>query len=88
MVDSEDLLVLGRRSLDLAVYNAGSAPFVGDPLARYRLTAGDLAERDLMVVDTVRRRNVPVAMVLSGGYSAESWKIHTDAIEGILARFA
>jgi len=26
-------------------------------------------------------------MVLSGGYSAESWKIHTDAIEGILTRF-
>ena len=22
-----------------------------------------------------------------GGYSAESWKIHADAIEGILARF-
>jgi histone deacetylase 11 len=28
-----------------------------------------------------------VAMVLSGGYSAESWAIHTDAIEGILTRF-
>lgn len=72
---------------DLVVYNAGSDPFVGDPLARYRLTAGDLAERDLLVVDTVRGRGIPLAMVLSGGYSAESWKIHADAIEGILARF-
>jgi len=26
-------------------------------------------------------------MVLSGSYSAESWKIHADAIEGLLARF-
>jgi hypothetical protein len=26
-------------------------------------------------------------MVLSGGYSAESWGIHADAIEGILTRF-
>jgi histone deacetylase 11 len=26
-------------------------------------------------------------MVLSGGYSAESRKIHADAIEGILTRF-
>jgi hypothetical protein len=33
---------------DLVVYNAGSDPFVGDPLARLRLTAGDLAERDLI----------------------------------------
>jgi histone deacetylase 11 len=77
---------------DLVVYNAGSdpfvgdplAPFVGDPLARYQLTAGDLAERDVLVVDMVRGRGIPVAMVLSGGYSAESWKIHADAIEGIL----
>ena len=26
-------------------------------------------------------------MVLSGGYWAESWRIHADGIEGILARF-
>jgi hypothetical protein len=26
-------------------------------------------------------------MVLSGGYSTESWRIHAVAIEGILARF-
>ena len=69
------------------IYNAGSAPFVGDPLAQYRLTAGDLAERVLLVVSTVRERAIPVAMVLSGGYSAQSWKIHAEAIEGILARF-
>jgi histone deacetylase 11 len=66
---------------------ASNAPFVGDPLAGYRLTAGDLAERDLLVVEMVRERGIPVAMVLSGGYSAGSGKIHADAIEGILARF-
>ena len=71
---------------DLVVYNAGSDPFEGDPLARYRLSATDLADRDLLVVDMVQERNIPVAMVLSGGYSAESWKIHADAIEGILTR--
>jgi histone deacetylase 11 len=72
---------------DLVVYNAGSDPYMGDPLARYRLTMGDLAERDLLVVGLVRERAIPVAVVLSGGYSAESWKIHADAIEGILTRF-
>lgn len=71
---------------DLVVYNAGSDPFVGDPLAHHRLTASDLAERDLLVATEVRERGVPLAMVLSGGYSSESWKIHADAIEGILAR--
>jgi histone deacetylase 11 len=72
---------------DLVIYNAGSDPFEGDPLARLRLTAGDLAERDLMVVTMARERGIPAAMVLSGGYSAESWRIHADAIEGILTRF-
>ena len=72
---------------DLVVYNAGSDPFVDDPLARYRLSAGDLADRDLLVVTEVRERGVPLAMVLSGGYSARSWEIHADAIEGILTRF-
>jgi len=72
---------------DLVVYNAGSDPYVGDPLAHYRLTKGDLAERDLLVVTAVRERAIPVAMVLSGGYSAESWQVHADAIEDILVRF-
>jgi len=72
---------------DLVVYDAGSDPFVGDPLAHHRLTAGDLAERDLLVATEVRGRGIPLAMVLSGGYSSESWKIHSDAIEGILTRF-
>ncbi len=72
---------------DLLIYNAGSDPFINDPLAGFRLTMSDLAERDLIVVTMARERRIPLAMVLSGGYSADSWRIHTDAIEGILTRF-
>jgi histone deacetylase 11 len=72
---------------DLVIYNAGSDPFVDDPFAGFRLTGDDLAERDLLVVDMIRERSIPVAMVLSGGYSTESWRIHADAIEVILTRF-
>ncbi|WP_406694901.1 histone deacetylase [Singulisphaera sp. Ch08] len=72
---------------DLLIYNAGSDPFVNDPLARLRLTRNDLAERDLLVASLARERSIPVAMVLSGGYSSESWRIHADAIEGLLTRF-
>jgi len=72
---------------DLVVYNAGSDPFVDDPLARFRLTERDLSYRDLLVVTKVRERGLPLAMVLSGGYSAQSWQIHAAAIEGILTRF-
>ncbi len=72
---------------DLLIYNAGSDVFVGDPLAGFRLSANEVAERDLRVVTIARERDIPVAMVLSGGYSSESWRIHTDGIEGILTRF-
>jgi histone deacetylase 11 len=72
---------------DLVIYNAGSDPFVNDPLAGLRLTMSDLADRDSIVVTFARERLIPVAMVLSGGYSAESWRIHADSIEGILTRF-
>ncbi len=72
---------------DLVIYNAGSDPFVNDPLAGLRLTMSDLADRDSIVVTFARERSIPVAMVLSGGYSAESWRIHADSIEGILTRY-
>jgi hypothetical protein len=58
-----------------------------DPMAWFRLIASDLANRDLLVVTEVRKRGIPLAMILSAGSSAESWRIHTDAIEGILTRF-
>jgi histone deacetylase 11 len=79
--------VLENDRPDLVIYNAGSDPFAGDPLAGFRLTERDIAERDLLVVSLARERGIPVAMVLSGGYSVESWKIHADAIDGILTRF-
>ena len=69
------------------IYNAGSDPFVDDPLTRLRLTRSDLAERDLLVATLAREREIPMAMVLSGGYSSESWRVHAEGIEGILTRF-
>ncbi len=72
---------------DLLIYNAGSDPFVNDPLAGLRLTMSDLADRDSIVVTFARERSIPVAMVLSGGYSggivADSCRFdrgHSDAI--------
>jgi len=72
---------------DLLIYNAGSDPFQDDPLAKLRLSAEDLAERDLLVVTLAQEHSVPVAMVLSGGYAAESWRIHAKSIEGLITRF-
>jgi histone deacetylase 11 len=72
---------------DLIIYNAGSDPFVEDPLTRLRLAREDLARRDLMVATMARERSIPLAMVLSGGYARASWRVHADGIGAILGRF-
>ena len=69
------------------IYNAGSDPFVEDPLTRLWLSRDDLADRDLLVATMARERGIPMAMVLSGGYAKQSWRVHADGIEAILARF-
>jgi histone deacetylase 11 len=74
-------------SPDLVIYNAGSDPFEDDPRTHLRLSRGDMARRDLLVAAMVREREIPLAMVLSGGYARESWRVHADGIEAILGRF-
>ena len=78
---------LERIRPDLVFYNAGSDVLEGDPLSRMALTIDDMAERDLYVVTQARESGAAVAMVLSGGYSKESWMAHARSIEGILTRF-
>lgn len=72
---------------DLVIYNAGSDPYYADPLTYLELAREDLARRDLMVATMARERSIPMAMVLSGGYARDSWRVHADGIEAILNRF-
>ena len=41
-----------------------------DTPARFRLGREGLAERDLLLVDSVRQRGIPFAPAFSGGYSS------------------
>jgi histone deacetylase 11 len=72
---------------NLIIYNAGSDPYEGDLRTGFSLALQDLVERDLLVVGMARERKVPVAMVLSGGFSVDSWRIHAESIAGIVGRF-
>ena len=63
-------------------------PLIYSP--NYNITAFGLEQLhpfDSRLMTMARERDIPVAMVLSGGYSAESWRIHTEGIECILTRF-
>jgi acetoin utilization deacetylase AcuC-like enzyme len=63
--------VLERQEPDIVFYLAGADPYEGDRLGRLKLTIEGLRQRDRFVIDTCRRRRVPVAVTMSGGYAPD-----------------
>ncbi len=56
---------------DLAIYLSGADPFAGDRLGRLALSGEGLAARDRAVLEGCRRRGIPVAVVMGGGYAPD-----------------
>jgi acetoin utilization deacetylase AcuC-like enzyme len=56
---------------ELVIYLAGADPYEHDQLGGLRLTKDGLRERDLLIIGEARRRRIPVAVLLAGGYAAE-----------------
>jgi len=56
---------------DLVFYNAGVDPHRDDRLGRLALSDAGLAARDGFVLEACRRRGVPVAGVIGGGYDLD-----------------
>lgn len=60
--------VVTAAAADIAFYNAGVDPHADDRLGRLALTDRGLAERDALVLETLRRAGLPVVCVVGGGY--------------------
>lgn len=56
---------------DVAFYLAGADPWQGDRLGTLALTKTALRRRDALVLDTLRGQDLPVCVVLAGGYAAD-----------------
>ncbi|MBI9075797.1 MAG: histone deacetylase [Desulfatibacillum sp.] len=69
---------------NIIIYNAGTDIFENDPLGNQEITDQGVIKRDSMVFETARKMNVPVAMVLSGGYTKESAEIIARSITNLL----
>jgi len=61
--------VLNRHQPDFVFYLAGADPYEGDRLGRLKMTMEGLRTRDEIVLHTCRRRGLPVAIAMSGGYA-------------------
>jgi len=75
--------VLDGHRPDVVFYLAGADPYEGDRLGRLKLTITGLQQRDRLVFDACQRRDLPVVVVMSGGYAPDVdaiVTIHTNTI--------
>lgn len=79
--------VLGEARADLAIYLAGADPYVEDRFGRLALSKEGLRERDRRVFAACRRRGLPVALTMAGGYArdvADITEIHSTTVNELL----
>ena len=66
------LLALQQRCQPgLVFYLAGADPHEGDRLGRLKLSFDGLRQRDAIVLEWARRRRIPLAMAMAGGYGKD-----------------
>ena len=83
-----ELIPAVQRSLDdfrpdIVFYVGGADPFCEDQLGGLSLTKRGLSERDRKVFEEARRRGIPVATTLAGGYARrveDTVRIHVNTI--------
>jgi acetoin utilization deacetylase AcuC-like enzyme len=83
-----ELIPVVRKSLDdfrpdIVFYVGGADPFCEDQLGGLALTKRGLSERDRKVFEEVRRRGIPLATTLAGGYARrveDTVRIHVNTI--------
>ena len=71
----------------LLFYLAGADPHEGDRLGRLKLSTAGLLERDRRVLAAARRRGIPIALSMAGGYGRvidETVRVQVGTIEAAL----
>jgi histone deacetylase 11 len=80
-------VVSARRKPRLAIYNAGTDIYEGDALGGLAVSREGVLERDRFVFDTLTGAGIPWVMVLSGGYSAESYLLVAESVLFLLGQW-
>lgn len=73
-------------TMDLLFYNAGTDIFKDDPLGQLKISREAIIARDELVFSLCRSNNIPIVMVLSGGYSRASANIIFSAIDNLVTK--
>ena len=68
----------------LAIYNAGTDVYGADRLGGLSISAAAILDRDRFVLNALMQRCLPTAILLSGGYSQESYRLVAQMVAYIL----
>ena len=71
---------------DLIIYNAGTDIFEKDMVGSMNISENGIKQRDEIVFEQALSRDIPIVMVLSGGYTKESAGIISKSIENLLKK--
>lgn len=75
-------------SPDLIIYNAGTDIYEEDPLGAMSVSSNGVIKRDYYVFKAARNKNIPILMLLSGGYSENGPHLIADSIINIINNFS
>jgi acetoin utilization deacetylase AcuC-like enzyme len=65
---------------DIIYYIAGSDPYIDDLVGDLHLSRKEMLQRNLFVLNTVKKRKIPLVIVAGGGYGTNSWQVYYDFI--------
>jgi histone deacetylase 11 len=66
---------------DLIIYNAGTDIYENDPLGGMKISEAGIIKRDEIVFTCALEHKIPILMLLSGGYAAQSAEIVSRSLE-------
>ena len=56
----------------------------GDPLGRMSLSEQNIIQRDLIIFEIAKKFNIPILMLLSGGYQLKNAEVIAQSINQII----
>ena len=74
---------------DLVIFVQGADAYEHGQINKgegFALSLATMKERDELVIDTFKERNIPLALVFAGGYGDKAWLPHYQGVQHLLMR--